>query len=153
MLGDNPIDILRRTTPVPDAFGINDGDRAFRTNPQTIRLCALNAALFGKSQRFQSILEAFPRLQCESSGTTTLIGGAHTKKNMSPRCPQSERFGLLAGPGSHYKSPSHLRPKSTRRGADGAFDPRLTGKGKDFPNVNILLTNSNHRSAVSIYAE
>ena len=46
---------------VPGALGIDDGDRAAFTNPQTVRLGSEDAALLGQPQRLEPALQEFPR--------------------------------------------------------------------------------------------
>lgn len=51
------------TTAIPSPFRVDDSDRATAANPQAIGFGAIDAALPGQIQFFQSILEKVPRCQ------------------------------------------------------------------------------------------
>ena len=87
---------FRRAGMIPDAFGINHGDRPLRADAQAIRFGAINQRLrLGKIQFFEPPLQVIPRFKPLLFRRALRLSLVRTKKNVPPIFFQAVSLGGL----------------------------------------------------------
>ena len=84
VLLNDPFKHLRRAVPVPGAFRINDGYRPIHAQLQAVRLAAVDPALLGQAELFESPFQIFPRFQALLPAATFGLGLIAAEQNMTP---------------------------------------------------------------------
>ena len=57
---NNAFQNIRCAVPIPDAFGVNQSNRALHANLQAVRFTAVYAALVGEFQLSESFFQVIP---------------------------------------------------------------------------------------------
>src|SRR6266545_1784627 len=85
MFLNDPLQHLGRARVVPDAFGINDRDRAARADSKTIHLAAIHQRLRADQIQFlEAPFQKFPRLDPFFLLATIRLGLIRTEKDVAP---------------------------------------------------------------------
>src|ERR1044071_5634650 len=79
---------------VPDTFGIDDGDRSPRADPEAIDFAAVNQWFgIGEFEGFQAVLEKLPRSDGFFANGALRLGLVRTEENVTAILIQSEFAG------------------------------------------------------------
>ena len=92
MFTDDAFQNFRRATVIPDAFGIDDGDRAARADAQATRLGAIDERLRADQvQLFEARFQKFPRRKGLFARTAFGFVRVHTEENVAAEFFEAER--------------------------------------------------------------
>ncbi len=93
VLMDDPFEDGRVALPVPDAFRVDDGDRAAAADAQTVRLVALDASVFAETEFLQPGLQELPGDQAPVTVTALRIGLVAAEEDVTSGDIEAELLG------------------------------------------------------------
>ncbi len=95
LLLDDALEDLRRASPVPDALGVDERDRALLADLQAVRLGAVDAARSNQAEFDEAALQEFPGFQAFRFARTLRLGLIAAEEDVAARFAHAE---LLQGP-------------------------------------------------------